>query len=360
MPVHRRYFSSCLPKRLYWGAHVRSMPAMKRINVAVVGSNGHQILGLLDGLKGARLVGMAEFSPTLIRQLGKRHPSVVESARRFRSLEEMLTRTDCTLVSLCAGRRDQQARQIITCLNAGRHVLAEKPLCTSLSDLKKICIAARRARRTVWAMLTMQNLPLFRSIRKRIKSGAIGEVGHVFAQKSYKFGGNRPQDRGVDGGIIQAAIHAISFVRSTTGLEFTEISARESSVGNRKKGNLQVEFAITAKLSTGALCQIITNYLNPDSAPWWGNDQLRIWGTKGMIEAVDGLTRAADYTPRGVRRQNEKVLHSNYLRDLLREIATGMPAPLTMEDSLRCTQIALEAQLSATSHGLWRILRFAA
>jgi len=331
---------------------------MKAVKVACVGSNGHQIIGLLDGLKSARLVGIAEFDPSRLAALQQTHGKILADVPRFDSLGEILNGTDCELVSLCSARRDQQAKQILACLTAGRHVLAEKPLCTSLDDLKKIRRAVRKAKRNVWAMLAMVNTPILCEFQKLVHKGALGDVAHVYAQKSYKFGGKRPQDRGVDGGIIQAAIHAVSYVRSTTGLEFAEVSAMEGAVGNTKRGNLQVEFAINARLSNGALCQITSNYLNPNCAPWWGNDQLRIFGTRGMIEAVDGLTKAATYVDGTVEHRVVKPEHPNYLPALLREIATGRPAHFSMEDSFRCTQIVLEAQRSASVVGTVRKLRF--
>jgi predicted dehydrogenase len=323
---------------------------MRQVKIAAVGSNGHQIIGLLDGVETAKLVGVAELNPGL-SDWQKAHPKVLEGVPHFDALEDLLRETDCELVSLCSARRDQQAGQILACLAAGRHVLAEKPLCTSLDDLPRIRAAAREARRNVWAMVTMIYLPVFRDFERRVRGGEIGEVGQAIAQKSYKFGGNRPQDRGIDGGIIQSAIHAVSFIRSTTGLEFDELSAIDSAVGNRQPGRLQVELAITARLSNGALCQISSNYLNPQSAPWWGNDQLRIYGTKGMLESVDGLTRTSCYREDRIEPIEIPSSAPNYLDDLLAEIATGRPALLTMEDSFRCTRIVLEAQASADAGG---------
>lgn len=331
---------------------------MKRVKIGCVGTNGHQIIGLLKGVEAAHLVGVAEFSDTHWAEYRKACPEVVAKAERFESLEDLLRKTDCELVSLCSARRDQQAKAILACLAAGRHVLAEKPLCTSIEDLGAIQRAAAKAGRRVWAMLPMIYAPIFQEFGEIVKRGEIGEVGHVFAQKSYKFGGKRPQDRGVDGGIIQAAIHAVSFIRSTTGLEFAEISAMESAVGNDKPGNLQVELAITARLSNGALCQIVSNYLNPGTAPWWGNDQLRIFGTRGMLEAVDGLTRGCLYLSRGNEQRDLGPQHSNYMPSLLAELRDGEPCALTMRDSIRCTKIVLEAQASATDSGKPRKLLF--
>lgn len=334
------------------------MPAMRQVKVACVGTNGHQIVGLWDGLDSAKLTGLAEFDRDRLAALQRGHPRVLEGVPQFDSLAELLANCECELVSVCSARRDGQAEDILACLSAEKHVLAEKPLCTTLHDLRAIRDASARACRNVWAMLPMRYAPIFQEFERRVRAGEIGEVGQVLAQKSYKFGGNRPQDRGIDGGIIQAAVHAVSFVRSTTGLEFSAVAALDSAVGNDKTGNLQVEFAMTARLRNGALCQIVSNYLNPDTAPWWGNDQLRIFGTRGMLEVTDGLTRAALYLPTGAEHREIKPDHGSYLPDLIAQVASGKPAKLSPEDSFRCTRIAIEAQLSARDNGALRPLEW--
>ena len=334
------------------------MPKQKHINIAAVGSNGHQIIDLIFGLKTARLVAISNFDSVALSQIKKSYPKVLKGVPEYDSLDDVLNKSDCELVSLCSTRRDQQGDHILSCLKAGRHVLAEKPLCTSLEKLKEIRKIAQKKKLKVWAMMNMVYMPVFRNFEHLVRQGKIGEVVQVIAQKSYKFGSYRPQDRGIDGGIIQSAIHAISYVRSVTRLEFIEICAFENKVGNPGSGELQMAFALSARLSNGALCQISANYLNPNSMPQWGNDQLRIFGTRGMLEAVDSLTRVSFFSERKALRYDQKPEYPNYLSDLLKEVLTQKPAYLTMEDSLRCTEIAIEAQRSANEGGKMRCLSF--
>ena len=128
---------------------------MKQVKIGCVGSNGHQIIALLKGVDTAQLVGVAEFDLKRWPDFEKAFPDVVKGSRKFASLDELLRNTDCDLVSICSARRDQQVKAILACLSAGKHVLAEKPLCTSLDDLATIQRAATKAGRKVWAMVTM-------------------------------------------------------------------------------------------------------------------------------------------------------------------------------------------------------------
>src|ERR1051325_3687748 len=141
---------------------------MRQVKIAAVGSNGHQIIASLGGVETARLVGIAELNPGL-SDWQKAYPEILAGVPHFDALEDLLRATDCDLVSLCSARRDQQAKQILACLAAGRHVLAEKPLCTSLDDLAKIRRAAKIARRKVWAMLAMVNVPIFVEMQRHVR-----------------------------------------------------------------------------------------------------------------------------------------------------------------------------------------------
>ena len=61
-------------------------------------------------------------------------------------------------------------------LNAGTHVVADKPLCISLDELDEIERAARANGRIVGCMLDMRDLAVYLGLRQQIQEGRIGEV----------------------------------------------------------------------------------------------------------------------------------------------------------------------------------------
>jgi predicted dehydrogenase len=106
---------------------------------------------------------------------------------------------------------------------------------------------------------------------------------------------------------------------------------------------------LAGRLSNGALTSIVGNYCNPSGIGFWGNEQLRVHGTGGMIELTDGLTRRAlvcdDAAPGTFP---DVAPESSYPQDLVDCILDGTPTLLTGPDSFRNTEVVLCAAQSAT------------
>jgi dihydrodiol dehydrogenase / D-xylose 1-dehydrogenase (NADP) len=67
----------------------------------------------------------------------------------------------------------------IACLEAGKHVVVEKPMALSLDDAKEMVDAARRNNRFLMEGMWTRFFPAVRHARKLIAEGAIGSVVHV-------------------------------------------------------------------------------------------------------------------------------------------------------------------------------------
>jgi len=202
----------------------------------------------------------------------------------------------------------------------------------------------------VVAMLGMTYYPIIRQMAAEVRAGRIGEVVHVYGMKSYPYHDGRPQDRGVDGGLIcQAGIHAIDMIRAVSGQEVTETFAFDTMHGNPQPGQLQMAGSVAMRFGNGALGLLAVNYLNPKKMGFWGNDQIRVHGTGGMIEAVDGLTRAVlagvDDEPQTLAIDAPD--YHQQTQDFIDWVAGRCQPHHTLDDSLRCTRVVLSAQKSA-------------
>lgn len=260
------------------------MPKNK-IKVGVYGTNGHQITRRLVNHPSAVLHAVAGVNPETVKD-------IEPAPKAYESLSAMLADREVELVSLCSPRRSEQAREAMQCMEAGKHVYAEKPCAMTEKELDLIMETSRRTRMRFHEMAgTAFEMP-YLAMRELVASGAIGTVVQVLAQKSYPYMDNRPQDENVDGGLLlQVGIHAARFVEHVTGVKIADIEAVETKLGNPKPGNLRMAVSISIMLENGGVASIISNYLNPRAFPSWGNETLRIFGTKGFVEAVDGGTK---------------------------------------------------------------------
>jgi predicted dehydrogenase len=323
------------------------------IHIGLYGTNGHQLP--LDLPPRARVVAVAQY-PTA---------GLDPSIRVYDSLAAMLNDPEIDLVSLCSARRIEQAQHAIQCLRAGKHVLAEKPCAFSAAELDAILETAAKTGRSFREMAASELAPPLQAIRRLVDDGVLGTIVHVQAHKSYPWHNRRPQDAAVDGGLIrQVGIHAVRFIHGATGLRITSIAGLSTSLGNpgtdrtdpSRRSAMAAAFSV--ELENGGLGSINLNYLNPTSFCTWGNDQLRVFGTQGMVETVDGFRRHRLYVP-GYGGTDparptdlpfpEDLVSPLYIEHYVRYLLDGTPTPTPFEEEMAMTRAMLALQDAVTA-----------
>lgn len=272
-----------------------------------------------------------------------------QGIRSYGSLDELLADKEIELVSLCSPRRADQARDAIACLRAGKHVYAEKPAALSEADLDEILRVAAENGREFHEMAGTIFTPELLAIREVVRSGKLGTIVQVFAQKSYPFFRGRPKEEAIDGGLIaQNSIHAVRFIEHLTGLRIVRMCGFETTLGNQGTGDLRMAASFSFSLNNGGCASMLANYLNPAGTKIWGNEEVRIFGTNGFVEATGGCLKTrlvlgdADL---GTLEKYEPV--EEYFAQIARHILKGGPLPFTPEEELHPTRVVLRAKAGA-------------
>ncbi|HYE05674.1 MAG TPA: Gfo/Idh/MocA family oxidoreductase [Planctomycetota bacterium] len=314
---------------------------MNRIGIGLYGANGHQIGDLPADHRDGEVVAVAGIEDAALA-------SHWRGVARHATLDALIADDRVQLVSLCSPRRADQAGDAIRCLAAGKHVYAEKPCALSESELDRVLAAAARARRRFHEMAGTAVAEPWWSMRRLVADGAIGTPIQVWAQKSYPLHDRRPQDEAVDGGLLaQAGVHAVRLIEQVGGVAIAEVDARETQLGNPGTGDLRTAVALTMTLANGGLAQATINYCQPRAFPAWGNVQLRVAGSAGMIEAVDDGERR-----RLVTHQRDHGAFAiggarpEYHDLVLASLARGEAMPWSSEAELHPTRIVLRARAS--------------
>ena len=147
----------------------------------------------------------------------------------YATIEELLAdeRVDAVALGGCYGTRGEYA---IKALRAGKHVIADKPLTTSLAELDIIEREAKDRGKTVSCMFTMRYDKKVNGAKRLFESGALGEIAAV------SFGGQHPLQYGrrpswyfeenMHGGVINdIAIHGIDALDYAFGIKARKINA---------------------------------------------------------------------------------------------------------------------------------------
>lgn len=315
------------------------------LNVGLYGMNGHQIHQALVAHPGARVVATAGLCPDVL-------PPALQSdatIRHHATLDSLVSDPAVDLVSLCSPRRADQGGDAIKALRAGKHVLAEKPCAVTEAELDLILTAARENGRIFREMAdTAFNAPYF-AMREIVRSGRLGEIVQVIADKSYPWFRERAQDEALDGGIIaQNAIHALRFVEHVAGTPIAAIQAVETTLGNPVEGGgLRMAASLLLRLKNHGVASLAANYLNPRGTGIWGCEGLKILGTAGFVESREG-GRWTRLVIGDIDHGALPILPApHWLDDFFALIVYRRPMVLTLEQALSPTRWALRANIDA-------------
>ncbi|MDD7984651.1 Gfo/Idh/MocA family oxidoreductase [Lentisphaera marina] len=315
---------------------------MKKIKLALWGDNGHQIYKDLELHPEFELVVIGSIAESAERDLLKKY----SEAKLENDYEKIIHDYGVEMISLCSEYRSEQADLAVRALDKGIHVYAEKPCALSEKDLDRIIASAAKSKGLFHEMAgTLWEEPYW-SMRKIVQSGQIGEVVQVLAQKSYPYADWRPRNEKVDGGLVaQVGVHAVRFVEHVAEQKIKDIHCQTSTLGEvRKNSELKMAANFSGRLENGGLYSCIANYLHNPGMGNWGNEMLRIFGTKGMIESCDAGRRTrmiiGDKDFGDLDLSDEK---PDFLDEFIKEICEGRKMLLSLEEELSPTRWMIRA-----------------
>jgi predicted dehydrogenase len=99
----------------------------------------------------------------------------------FRDYRDMMAMEELDAVSIAVPNY-LHARMTIAALKAGKHVLCEKPMATSLADAKAMVSAAKKAQKRLMIDMTMRFNGAHQALRRQIARGDLGKVYYAKSQ----------------------------------------------------------------------------------------------------------------------------------------------------------------------------------
>ncbi len=288
-------------------------------------------------------------------------PAVAEAKEKglecnYATLDELLAdqRVDAVALGGCYAERGAMA---IKALKAGKHVIADKPLCTTLEELDEIERLAKENNLFVSCMYTMRFDPRVNAVKELVESGALGEINNVYfgGQHPLQYG-RRPMwyfEKGKHGGVINdIAIHGIDILLFALGLRVDEvIGARCWNKYAKEQPAFKdsAQLMITATNGAGIIADV--SYSSPDGIefglPYYWD--FTIWGTKGTLKfnIKDQEIKyyvAGDKEPKILELKPAKC---DYLTDFYNLTQGDKDVILPMEDTIASTRYTLKIQKEA-------------
>lgn len=151
----------------------------RTLGAAVVGLGiGRRHIQAYSQLEGVKVVAIASTDGAALDQAQREYAI----PHAYRDIGDILAHADVDLVSICTPDR-MHAKQALLALRAGKHVLCEKPLATTVEDAATLVSAAAAAGRTFMVGHNYRFIPQFVRLKELADSGAAGPL--FYGESSY-------------------------------------------------------------------------------------------------------------------------------------------------------------------------------
>lgn len=226
------------------------------------------------------------------------------------------------------------AEWTIKALNAGKHVLLEKPMALSVSEVRAIAKAAQNNKKIVTEAFMYRHHPQTLKVQELIASGVIGKV--LFIQGNFTFSLGRPADIRWNpdfggGSIWDIGCYPISYTRMITGLQ--PASAYGTQVTSQS--GVDLTFSGSMEYPNGVMAQFYSSF----GLPY--HTYMEVRGTEGTL-SIPSPFKPEDATVPLILRQGdaekkilfpEVELYAGEVEDMEQAALDGQPPRLNLHES---------------------------
>jgi predicted dehydrogenase len=248
----------------------RIVPRPEPIGAAIVGCGywGPNLARNLAESRDFRLHALCDRDPQQLRALGRRHPD----ARAVHDFEQVLCDDSVGAVIVATPPQTHYPLAKLA-LEAGKHVLVEKPLATRLEHGLELANIAKAAGLMLMPGHTFIYSPAVNTVRDLIREGVIGDI-HFVTSSRMNLGKYQR-----DGVVCDLAPHDLSILLYWLDQPVVEIAASGSCVF--REGVPETAF-LTATFAGGTTANVQLSWLAPRKVR-----QMIVVGSKRMVQYDD-------------------------------------------------------------------------
>jgi predicted dehydrogenase len=219
-------------------------------------------------------------------------------AAAYGSYEELLADESIDAVYV-ASPHALHVEQVTAALEAGKHVLCEKPITLRAPDAEELfALALRRERLLMEAMWTACH-PVVQAVQRGLREGAFGTPHHLHAELGFVVD-TRPDDRLLDpelgaGALLDMGIYPLTFAHLLLG-EAEELTA----AAVLSETGIDLDIAIAGRYAGGAIATMVASMTS------WSSRRAEIATDLGRLVLEDFHHPShATYTPTATGGSND-------------------------------------------------------
>lgn len=288
------------------------------------------------------LLGVADHDPERARKVAETFRT-----KAFSSYEELL-RQDIAAV-IIGSENIRHPELTAMAAQAGKHVLCEKPIATTISDAQAMINVCKRNGVQLMTAFPCRYSPAMVRVKELVDAGSIGQVLAIKGTNQGRMPGGWfiEKDKSGGGAVIDHTVHVADLMRWLLRSEPSEVYAEISNAMHHEEYDDVGQLTIT--FDNGVFTSLNTSWSRPKSFPTWGDVTMEITGTNGVI-SMDMF--AQDFAIYSDKTMSTSWVHWGnnidllMVRDFASSVANGTPVKITGEDGLRAVEVALGAYQS--------------
>jgi predicted dehydrogenase len=330
---------------------------MKDLKVAVVGNGG--IYRLAHG-PAWRRIPQANVIATcdIVKERAEQARAELGTEKCFTSFDELLSNDGVDLVDICTPH-PSHAELAVLALEAGKHVICEKPMALTVEDAARMMNTARAKGLHLYIGHTRRFDRRWVEVKQQLNSGRVGEPVAVrwnerswagFSADSWRWA---PQNGGV---LMDLGVHVADLFAWFLEAQATEVYAKTLSIRAEARRSGAADFALV-QLTFGRNKQALMelSWAHPRGyAPFYSS--LEIVGTRGKISLSDRDAAPMVVIKGGTEMPRYSPLLSTFPESFVGELAhfvesvAANTAPcVTPEDAYRAVEVIVKAMESAAT-----------
>jgi UDP-N-acetylglucosamine 3-dehydrogenase len=243
-----------------------------RVAVIGVGSMGRNHARVYNELPDVELAAVSDSNEKVAHTIGDQFGARAYTDYRLLFDKE---KPDAISIAVPTACHEEVA---LAALEAGIHILVEKPIAATIDKGRRIIEKAQRAGRVLMVGHIVRFNPAIRALKEQLQAGELGQIFQIFCRRAGPFPA-RIQDVGV---VIDLAPHDVDIMRFVTGKNPTRVYAETERRIHTDHEDLLFGVLHFPERITGAL---EINWLTPTKVR-----EVLVLGERGMFR-VDDLTQ---------------------------------------------------------------------
>jgi predicted dehydrogenase len=259
-------------------------PNTKPLGYAVVGIGSlakGEILPALRFTKRSRLVALVSGDPAKARHYARLYGAPEKNIYNYENYDQMASNPDIDVVYVVLPN-SMHPEYTIRAAEAGKHVLCEKPMATTVKDAEEMVAVCRRAGRRLMVAYRLQYERYNLAAMKMCRMKQIGQVKMIDAEFGFVIGDPtqwRLKHAMAGGGsLMDIGIYCLQAARYLAGEEPVTVHAEQWSSDPVKFKEVEENIAFMLRFPSGVIANCYSSYgIN-------GVDRYRAGGSEGWLE----------------------------------------------------------------------------